>query len=102
MLPPPQGRALRVIRAAAAFLSRPPPEAGLSGRNDRALNEGEIAGGAHHPGADGFKMAEPSLQLLGHGVDVAEAAFQRMVVKDRGGARGTIGEVDRLARLGNG
>ncbi len=48
------------------------------------------------------KVAEPALQLLGHGVDVAEAALQRMVLEDRGGARGIVGEVDRLARLVDG
>ena len=47
-------------------------------------------------------MPDLALQLLGHGVDVAEAALQRMVFEDRGGARGVIGEVDRLARLVNG
>jgi hypothetical protein len=35
-------------------------------------------------------MAKPSLQLLGHGVHVAEAALQRMVLEDRGGARGVM------------
>src|SRR5882757_6731326 len=47
-------------------------------------------------------MAEPALQLLGHGVDVTEAAFQRMVLEDRRGSGGMIGEVDRLARLVDG
>ena len=67
-----------------------------------SLDEGEVGVGAHHPGADGFKMAEPALQLLGHGVDVAEAALQRMVLEDRGGAGGIVGEVDRLACLVDG
>ena len=47
-------------------------------------------------------MAEPALQLLGHGMDVAEAALQRMAVEDRRGAGGIVGEVDRLARLVDG
>src|SRR5437879_1875320 len=47
-------------------------------------------------------MAEPALQLLGHGVDVAEAPLQRMTLEDRGGAGRVIGEVDGLARLVNG
>ena len=48
------------------------------------------------------KCDEPALQLLGHGVDVAEAALQRMALEDRGGAGGIVGEVDRLARLVDG
>jgi hypothetical protein len=47
-------------------------------------------------------MSELALQLLGHGVDVAEAPLQRMVFEDRRGARGVIGEVDCLSRLVNG
>src|SRR6266852_4411435 len=66
------------------------------------LDEGEVGIGAHHPGADGFKMPELALQLLGYGVDVAEAALQWMVLEDRRGARGIVGEVDRLARLVDG
>src|SRR3977135_3410143 len=68
----------------------------------KTLDKGEVGIGAHHPGADGFKVPELSLQLLGYGVDIAEAALQRMVLEDRGGARGIVGEVDRLARLVNG
>ena len=47
-------------------------------------------------------MGKPALQLLGHGVDVAEAALQRMVLEDRGGAGGVVGEVDGLACLVDG
>src|SRR6476469_2115370 len=47
-------------------------------------------------------MAQPPLQLLGHGVDIAEAALQRMVLEDRGGAGGRIGEVYGLACLVDG
>src|SRR6266404_3920297 len=68
----------------------------------RLLDKGEVGIGAHHPGADGFKMPELSLQLLGYGVNIAEAALQRMVLEDSGGACSIVGEVDRLARLVNG
>ena len=47
-------------------------------------------------------MPDLALQLLGHGVDIAEPAFQRVVLEDRGGTGGIIGEVDRLARLVDG
>src|SRR2546430_13060119 len=50
-----------------------------------------------HPGADGFEMTGAALQLLGHGMDVAETALQRMVVEDRGRAGGIVGEVDGFA-----
>ena len=39
------------------------------------------------------------LALLGHGVQVAEAPLERILVEDRGGAGGVIDEVDHLARL---
>ena len=47
-------------------------------------------------------MPELALQLLRHGVDVAEAALQRMVFEDRGSPGGVVGKVHRLARLVNG
>ena len=47
-------------------------------------------------------MPELALQLLGHGVNVAEAAFQRMILEDRGSAGGVVGEIDGLPRLVNG
>src|SRR5689334_14045241 len=47
-------------------------------------------------------MAQPSLQLLSHRVDVAKAAFQWMVVEDRRGAGSIVSEVDRLACLVDG
>src|SRR6266702_2889665 len=68
----------------------------------KSSNEGEVGFGAQHPGADGFKMPDLALKLLGHGVHVAEAAFQRMILEDRGSAGGVVGEVDRLARLVDG
>ncbi len=46
-------------------------------------------------------MGKPALQLLGDGMDVAEAALQRMAFEDRSGARRIVGEIDRLARLMN-
>src|SRR5205823_11779382 len=58
--------------------------------------------GAHHPGADGFKMAWPALQLLGHGMSVAEATLKRMVLEDGGGAGRVVGEVNCLTRLVDG
>src|SRR5882757_9850302 len=42
-------------------------------------------------------MTGAALQLLGHGVDVAETALQRMIVEDRGRAGGIVGEVDGFA-----
>src|SRR6266436_865894 len=66
------------------------------------LDEGEVGLDAQHPGADGFKMAEPALQLLSHGVDVAESTLQRMPLEDRGGSGGVIGEINRLAPLVDG
>ena len=47
-------------------------------------------------------MRETALQLLGDGVDVAEAALQRMAFEDRGGAGGIVGEIDGFASAMNG
>src|SRR6266851_3378897 len=44
---------------------------------------------AHQVLADGLEMLLPSLQLLRHRVDVAEAALERVLVEDRGGAAPT-------------
>ena len=45
---------------------------------------------------------KPALQLLGHGMDVAEPPLQRMVLEDRRGARCVVGEVDRVLGLVDG
>src|SRR6202158_3866951 len=47
-------------------------------------------------------MPELTLQLLGHGMDVAEAALQRMVFEDRRGTRRIVSEIDRFARFVDG
>ena len=47
-------------------------------------------------------MSDLPLQLLGYSVDIAEAALERVVLEDRGGAGRVIGEVDRLTRLVDG
>src|SRR5579859_439620 len=65
------------------------------------LYPSEVGFGAHHPGADGFEMAEAPLQLLGHGMNIAEAALQRMALEDRSRAGCVVSEVDRLARFVN-
>src|SRR5271168_2043632 len=48
---------------------------------------------------DGFEMDRAALALLGPGVDVAQAALERVLVKDRGGARGAIDRSNNVARL---
>src|SRR5713101_448150 len=53
---------------------------------------------AHQVLADGLEMLLPSLQLLRHRVDVAEAALEWVLVEDRGGAGGLIEDVDDLER----
>src|ERR1700761_7487671 len=74
----------------------------LAIKTEARSDKTEVGIGAYHPGADGFEMAQAALQLLGYGVDVAEAAFERMVLEDRRGARGVIGKVDGLARFVDG
>ena len=45
------------------------------------------------------KFVHVRLALLGHGVQVAEAPLERILVEDRVGAGGVIGEIHHLARL---
>ena len=45
---------------------------------------------------DGLEMLLPALQLLRHGVDVAEAALERVLFEDRGRSRSVVGRVDDL------
>src|SRR5690348_5461555 len=49
--------------------------------------------------ADGFEMDGAALALLGPGVDVAQAALERVFVKDRGGAGGVVDARDDVAGL---
>src|ERR1700758_5528942 len=49
--------------------------------------------------ADGFEMDRAALALLGAGVDVAQAALERVLVKDRGGPSGVVDRRDDVAGL---
>src|ERR1700736_4168306 len=49
--------------------------------------------------ADGFEMDGPALALLGPGVDVAQAALERVVVEGRGRAGGAVDRGDDVAGL---
>src|SRR5271165_1625534 len=49
--------------------------------------------------ADGLEMLLPSLQLLRDGVDVPEAALERVFFKDRSRSGGMVGHVDDDNRL---
>jgi hypothetical protein len=45
-------------------------------------DKSKIGIGAQHPGADGFEMGQPTLQLLRDRVDVAKASLQRVAAED--------------------
>src|SRR5438477_9271115 len=49
--------------------------------------------------ADGFEMHRAALALLGPGVNVAQAAFERVLVEDRVRAGDVIDRRDDIARL---
>ena len=46
---------------------------------------------------DGFEMLLAALKLLRYGVDVAEAALERVLLENRGRAGGVVGRVDDLS-----
>jgi hypothetical protein len=45
---------------------------------------------------DGLKMFRPALQVLRYGVDIAEAALERVLLEDRRRPGGVVGGVDDL------
>ena len=57
---------------------------------------------AEQVSSDRLVMLLAPLQLLRHGVDVAQPALERIVAEDRGGPGGVIGGVDDIARLVDG
>src|SRR3954463_11208605 len=69
------------------------------GGKHRRSNQLRRAGQAEQHLPHHLEIGELRLHLLDHGVHVAEAALERIALKDRGGAGGVIDCVEDVLRL---
>src|SRR5215472_1713422 len=87
------------LRQAAQLEQRPLP---LWGRGRQRLQEGGVGLEPEEETTHRLEVRLPSLELLGHGVDVAEPAVERALHEDGGGPRCMVRHVGHPFRLVDG